>query len=110
MKLPGPTTRSSPRHALLVLAAACLLLGGCEGIREDYNKFSAPDEDPSLHFNQASRGFIHSPYAPEEGLVDVRRFAPGDEVMCPYTHRLFIVPARDVLTGIPLRYSYPNES
>ena len=103
MKLPGPTTRFS-----LLLAAAFLLLGGCEGFREDYNKFSAPgDENPSLHFNQPGRGFIRSPYALEAGLVDVRRFRPGDEVLCPFTHRLFLVPARDVLTGIPIRNSYP---
>ncbi len=37
-------------------------------------------------------GFIRSPFAPDEGFVDVRGFPPGTEVKCPYSGNLFLVP------------------
>lgn len=37
-------------------------------------------------------GFATSPWAPDQGWVDLRGFAPGTEVRCPYTSRLFRVP------------------
>ena len=37
-------------------------------------------------------GFVISPYAPEKGYVDVRGFARGTKVHCPYTNRIFVVP------------------
>jgi len=37
-------------------------------------------------------GFVTSPYAPKSGYVDLRGFARGAEVKCPYTEKPFLVP------------------
>ena len=37
-------------------------------------------------------GFVTSPYAPKQGLVDVRGFASGTEVVDPYTGKVFLTP------------------
>lgn len=37
-------------------------------------------------------GFVTSPYAPNEGLVDVRGIHSGTEVKDPYTGKFFLTP------------------
>jgi hypothetical protein len=37
-------------------------------------------------------GFVTSPYAPKQGLVDVRGFPSGTEVTDPYTGKIFLTP------------------
>ncbi len=37
-------------------------------------------------------GFVTSPYAPKQGLVDVRNFPGGTEVKDPFTGKIFLTP------------------
>jgi S1-C subfamily serine protease/class 3 adenylate cyclase/Tfp pilus assembly protein PilF len=37
-------------------------------------------------------GFVHSPYAPSKGEIDVRRYRKGTAVKCPFTGKIFVVP------------------
>lgn len=37
-------------------------------------------------------GFVTSPYAPKQGLVDVREFPSGTEVTDPYSGKTFLTP------------------
>lgn len=37
-------------------------------------------------------GFVTSPYSPRAGYVDTRGFSPGEQVKCPYSGKIFLVP------------------
>jgi Flp pilus assembly secretin CpaC len=39
-------------------------------------------------------GFVTSPHAPSSGYIDVRGFPAGSEVKCPYSAKMFRVPAK----------------
>jgi ankyrin repeat protein len=54
-----------------------------------------PGKEASLPFGtkvEGKTGFVHSPYAPEEGYVDVKDLPSGTKVKCPYTGKPFRVP------------------
>ena len=51
-----------------------------------------PQDYPYAVPVQGKAGFVTSPYAPDSGYVDVRGFAPGQEVRDPYTNKVFLVP------------------
>lgn len=38
------------------------------------------------------KGYVYSPYAPDQGLIDVTNVAAGTKVRCPYTSKVFRVP------------------
>ena len=47
-------------------------------------------------------GYVWSPFAGPNKPVDVRKFAPGSEALCPYTMKTFTVPARTAsLDSVP---------
>ncbi len=53
----------------------------------------APTSGPQYGIKVPGKaGFIYSPYAKTEGLVDVQGYAPGTKVKCPYTGKVIIVP------------------
>lgn len=45
------------------------------------------------------RGYVFTPHLGERKMVDVRRFSAGQEVLCPYTYRSFVVPDFDLGGG-----------
>lgn len=54
----------------------------------------APQAEP-LPFGTPAfgrKGFVYSPYAPDQGLIDVKSVAAGAKVRCPYTGKVFRVP------------------
>ena len=46
-------------------------------------------------------GFVYSPYASHSQLVDVAGIAPGVDVSCPYTGKLFRVPEELNFASVP---------
>jgi len=52
-------------------------------------------KNPSLPFGKAVKdkpGFVTSPYAPDDGEIDVRGFPKNSEVRDPYSEKMFLVP------------------
>ena len=41
---------------------------------------------------QGKPGFVHSPYAPSKGEIDIRRYRKGTQLKCPFTGKTFIAP------------------
>ena len=41
---------------------------------------------------QGKPGFVHSPYAPSKGEIDIRRYPKGAQLKCPFTGKTFIAP------------------
>jgi hypothetical protein len=41
---------------------------------------------------QGKPGFVHSPYAPSQGEIDIRRYPKGTQLKCPFTGKTFVAP------------------
>jgi hypothetical protein len=59
--------------------------------------FAAFDEGSPV---SGKPGYVTSPYAPYSGQVDVRGFSPDSAVKCPYTNKLFLVPAASTASTV----------
>jgi hypothetical protein len=87
--------------AYFLVASAALLLASSTGLSIE-EKVPAPSKPaveekalagiPNAIPVPGKPGFVTSPHAPAAGFVDVRGFAPGTEVKCPYTGNKFLVP------------------
>ncbi len=82
--------------ALAVLVAATLLSACSDPALDDWRSgpVSTPHhKDYPYGLPVPGRpGFVQSPYAPDSRPVDARRFKPGQQVHCPYTNKIFLVP------------------
>jgi hypothetical protein len=53
---------------------------------------AAPRDVPYAVSVPNKPGFVTSPYAPDQGLVDVRAFPSSTEVLDPFTGKIFRTP------------------
>jgi hypothetical protein len=77
---PTPTVTATP---LQVTVRTALAVPATRGAKRDV-PYGIPVADKP--------GFVTSPFAPNEGWVDVRSFPSGTEVKDPYTGRIFLTP------------------
>lgn len=60
---------------------------------------SWPASPPNGSWVPGRAGYVYSPFAAKHQLVDVTGIAPGVEVKCPYTGKLFRVPEHAEVTA-----------
>jgi hypothetical protein len=76
----SPTATATPEQPTVRPASAA---PQPKGSRRDF-PYGIPDPN--------KEGFVTSPYAPNQGIVDVRGFPSGTEVKDPYTGKIFLTP------------------
>ena len=69
------------KSTILIILAA-LSLSSC----------SKPQPIPYATLDPADKGYARSPYAPTQGLIDLRTIPRDQQVRCPYTGKLLLAP------------------
>lgn len=95
-----PTSRPSPQRSVAEVASRTpgTTADSVPMISPDLPQNPSPDSPaPAADIPYGSRvpgraGFVYSPFAEKNQLVDVAGIAPGVEVKCPYSGKLFRVP------------------
>jgi hypothetical protein len=79
--------------AVVFLAAGCgqldMMPGGRSGTAAGYSAAGRPAYGIEV---KGKKGFVLSPYANNDALIDVRGFPRGTEVTDPWTDKVFLVP------------------
>lgn len=79
--------------ALVVAALSPVFLASCgTSAKQAGTNNAAQTHYPYGIAVSGKPGYVKSPYAPKSGFIDVRGFARGTEVNCPYTAKIFLVP------------------
>lgn len=61
---------------------------------------AAPAAVPTATAIPGRKGFVNSPFAAKHQIVDVTGLKPGQQVKCPFSGKLFVIPA-DAVTPPP---------
>jgi hypothetical protein len=76
----------------VVLGVALSVLAGCSKKPEVADEEEVVVEVAVGVPVEGKPGYVTSPFAPNEGYVDLRGFETGMEVKCPFTGKIFLVP------------------
>lgn len=93
--------RRSDTHQLVVLVTAEII--GQQRQNSSIGDASSPRVEPTASTittgiypyaiaADGDPGFVRSPYAEDQGMVDIRGFSAGTHVKCPFTGKIFRVP------------------
>ena len=85
-----------------VLIMATAMFGGCAPMRPSRSNLVTENSNLAYDLPTEKPGFVISPYAKNAGYVDVRNAKAGEQVRCPYTGGIFIVPKSKTGVGIPV--------
>lgn len=93
---------SSPRFMkthIIPLCVGLAFIASCSkqkaGDASSATSAPAPEQGVKVAYGiqvEGKPGYVRSPYAPDDGYIDVRGFPKNTEVKDPYTGRIFLVP------------------